>query len=155
MDQSTPIDQFDKLIPKFEKGYDVVIGSRHGRPGQTLIRKIMAYGFVFLRTLILRLPYKDTQCGFKAFRRESAEQIFKRLMVFGGDSGFEKGSVTAGFDLEVLYVARKLRLKVSEVPIEWYEYGERKEVNPIKDSWEGFRDLMKVRINSLTGKYKI
>lgn len=156
MDQSTPINQFDLFIPEFNKGYDIVIGSRSGRPGQSIIRKLMAYGFVFLRTIILRLPYKDTQCGFKAFTKQVADKIFKRMEVFGKKR--EKsgaGSVTAGFDLEILYIARKLKLKVAEVPVDWYEFGERKQVNPIKDSWEGFRDLMKVRINAIYGKYKI
>ncbi|EKD94559.1 MAG: glycosyl transferase family protein [uncultured bacterium] len=156
MDQSTPMDQFDKFLPKTEEGFDVVIGSRSGRPGQSIIRKTMAYGFVFLRTIILRLPYKDTQCGFKLFSRKSAKEIFSRMEVFGKQNkGNAGGSVTAGFDLETLYIARKLELKVAEVSVEWYEYGERKEVNPIKDSWEGFRDLMKVRLNAIQGKYKI
>lgn len=154
MDQSTPMDQFDKFIPKFKSGYNVVIGSRSGRPGQSIVRKMMAYGFVVLRTLILRLPFKDTQCGFKAFDKKSAEQIFSKMEIFGRNNSATGGSVTAGFDLETLYIARKQNLKVAEVPVEWYEYGERKEVNPIKDSWEGFRDLIKVRLNAIQGKYK-
>lgn len=154
MDQSTPISEFDKFIPKFEEGYEVVIGSRSGRPGQPIIRKMMAYGFVFLRTIILRLPFHDTQCGFKAYSRHAIDTIFKRIQIYGKTTSSESGSVSAGFDLEVLYVARKQKIKVAEVPIDWYEYGERKEVNPIKDSWEGFRDLIKVRVNSIQGKYK-
>jgi glycosyltransferase involved in cell wall biosynthesis len=154
MDQSTPMDQFDKFLPKLESGFDVVIGGRKGRPGQPIIRKIMAYGFVILRTLILRLPFKDTQCGFKAYRKDAVDKIFSRIQIYGGKSGSKTGSVTAGFDLETLFIARKLGLKTVEVPIDWYEYGERKEVNPIKDSWEGFRDLIKIRLNALQGKYK-
>lgn len=154
MDQSTPIAEFDKFLPRFSKGFDVVIGSRSGRPGQPLIRKIMAYGFVFLRTIILRLPYKDTQCGFKAYSRKAIQKIFPRIEIYGQRSKSLSGSVSAGFDLEVLYIARKQGLKVAEVPIEWYEYGERKEVNPFRDSFEGLRDLLKVRINALRGKYK-
>lgn len=156
MDQSTPIDQLDKFLPLMDKKIDVVIGSRSGRPGQSIIRKMMAYGFAFLRTIILRLPFKDTQCGYKLFSKKAAKEIFSRMEVFGkqnlANSG---GSVTAGFDLETLYIARKLKLKIAEVPVDWYEYGERKEVNPIKDSWEGLRDLLKVRLNAFQGKYKI
>lgn len=155
MDQSTPIDQIEKFIPKFNSGYDIVIGSRSGRPGQTYIRKIMAYGWVFLRTLILRLPYKDTQCGFKAFKKEAAQKIFKRMQVFREKRVIKGAAVNAGFDLETLYIARKLKLKVSEVPVEWYEYGERKEVSPIKDSWDGLKDLLHVRWNAFLGKYNI
>lgn len=156
MDQSTPMNQFDLFIPKFEKGFDIVIGSRSGRPGQSIIRKVMAYGFVFLRTIILRLPYRDTQCGFKAFTKNSADKIFKRMEVFGKKkTKGTSGSVTAGFDLETLYIARKLKLKVAEVPVDWYEFGERKQVNPIKDSWEGLVDLLKIRLNAIQGKYKV
>ncbi|MEK7168633.1 MAG: dolichyl-phosphate beta-glucosyltransferase [Patescibacteria group bacterium] len=154
MDQSTPIDQFDKFLPYFSKGVDIVIGSRAGRPGQSFVRKMMAYGFATLRNLILRLPYKDTQCGFKAFKSEAIKAIIPKMQIFGKKSKSGNGSVTAGFDLETLYVARKLKLKVAEVPVEWYEYGERKEVNPIKDSYEGLRDLIKVRLNAIQGKYK-
>lgn len=155
MDQSTPIDQIEKFFPKFEEGSDIVIGSRHGRPGQTLIRKFMAYGFSFLRFLILRLPFKDTQCGFKAFKKEAAKKIFERMQIFRQGSETKGAAVTAGFDLELLYIARKLGLKISEVGVEWYEYGDRREVSPLKDSWEGFRDLVRVRINALQGKYKV
>jgi len=155
MDQSTPIDQIEKFLPKLEKGFDVVIGSRAGREGQSVIRKVMAYGWVVLRSLILRLPFKDTQCGFKVFKKQAANKIFKRLMVFSGKMRVKGSSVTAGFDLEILYIARKIGLKISEVPVEWYEYGERREVSAIKDSWEGLRDLLKVRINALLGKYKV
>lgn len=155
MDQSTPIDQIKKFLPKLDKDFDVVIGSRAGRQGQSAVRKIMAYGWVVLRTLILRLPFKDTQCGFKAFKRDAAEKIFSKMRIFGEKMRTSGASVAAGFDLEILYIARKLGLKVAEVPVEWYEYGERREVNPIKDSWEGLRDLMKVRFNALLGKYKV
>lgn len=66
MDQATPIAEFDKFIPKFKEGYKIVIGSRSGRKGAPIYRQILAYGMVFLRSLLLRLPYRDTQCGFKA-----------------------------------------------------------------------------------------
>lgn len=154
MDQSTPIAEFDKFLDKFKQGYDIVIGSRSGRPGQPAIRKLMAYGLVFLRTMVLRLPYRDTQCGFKAYNRNAIQKVFPKIQIYGKKSQSTSGSVSAGFDLEVLYIARKRKLKVAEVPVEWYEYGERKEVNPIKDSWEGVRDLFLVRINALQGKYK-
>ena len=115
----------------------------------------MAYGFVILRTIILRLPFKDTQCGFKVYSSEAAREIFKRTQIYRKNQVAKTGSVTAGFDLEVLYIARKLGLKIAEIPVEWYEYGQRKEVNPISDSIEGFRGMMMVRINALQGKYKV
>ena len=153
-DQATPIDQIEKVLPKFKAGYDVVIGSRHGREGAPLIRKIMAYGFSLLRLLVLRLPYKDTQCGFKAFSSRAADEIFKRLEIFSSKNRSEGASVTAGFDLEILYIARKLKYKVAEVPVDWH-HKEGTKVDPIKDSIEGLRGLLMVRLNSLQGKYKV
>jgi len=153
-DQATPIDQIEKILPKFENKFDVVIGSRHGREGAPMIRKIMAYGFSFLRTLVLQLPFKDTQCGFKAFSSEASKKIFTRLKIFDDKIRVNGASVTAGFDLEILYIARKLGYKIAEVPVEWH-HKEGTKVNPIKDSIEGLRGLFLVRINAFRGKYGI
>ncbi len=154
MDQATPIDQVEKVISKFNEGYDVVIGSRTGREGAPIIRKLMAYVFSLLRLLVLRLPFKDTQCGFKAFKNESSRSIFEKMKIFNEKSETEGASVSAGFDLEILYIARKLGLKVAEVPVTWH-HKEGTKVNPIKDSWEGLRDLIKVRVNAILGRYKV
>jgi glycosyltransferase involved in cell wall biosynthesis len=152
LDQATPLPEVEKFFPKFEIGYDVVIGSRSGRSGAPPIRKLMAYGFALLRTVILRLPFKDTQCGFKAFKKETAKEIFKRMKVYNDKMVAGGAAVTAGFDLEVLYLARKMGLKVAEVPVTW-RHKETERINPLKDSWEGLRDLIKVRINALMGEY--
>lgn len=154
MDQATPISEVSKFLPKFKKGYDVVIGSRTGRKGAPLTRKLMAYGFTLLRTLILRLPFKDTQCGFKAFTKGSCQRIFQKMRVYNDKKIAKGAAVTAGFDLEILYIARKLKLKVAEVDVSWY-HKETERINPLKDSWEGLRDLIEVRINALRGRYKI
>ncbi len=154
MDQATPLDQLEKLLPKLDQGYDIVIGSRTGREGAPIIRQIMARGFSLLRAVVLQLPYKDTQCGFKLFKREAARKIFEKMKVFNDKKLTQGAAVTAGFDLEILYLARKLGFRVAEVPVLWH-HKEGTKVNPIKDSWDGLRDLMKVRINALTGKYKI
>ena len=153
-DQATPIDQLKKILPKFKEGFDVVIGSRHGREGAPIIRKVMAFGFSFLRLIVLRLPFKDTQCGFKAFSSNSADEIFKRLEIFSSKNRSKGASVTAGFDLEILYVARKLGYKIAEVPVDWH-HKEGTKVDPIKDSIEGLRGLIMVRLNALQGKYRV
>lgn len=153
-DQATPIDQAEKVLPKFKEGYEVVIGSRQGREGAPLIRKIMASGFSLLRLLVLNLPFKDTQCGFKAFSYEAAQKIFKRLEIFSPKKKSSGASVTAGFDLEVLYIARKLGYKIAEVRVDWH-HKEGTKVDPIKDSIEGLRGLLLVRLRALQGKYNI
>jgi len=153
MDQATPLKEIEKILPKFDHGYEVVIGSRLGRKGAPLPRKLMAFGFVVLRTIILRLPFKDTQCGFKALNQKSAKAIFGKMKIFSGKVSKSAG-VTAGFDLEMLYLARKLKIRVAEVPVNWEHKGSAR-VSPIKDSWQGLRDLVKVRINALRGLYKL
>jgi len=161
MDQATPISEVEKFLPKFNEGYDIVIASRAGREGAPLVRKLMAYGFAVLRTLVLRLPYRDTQCGFKAFRKEAAQKIFKRMKIFtpiksglNEKNKMKNAGVTAGFDLEILYIARKLKLKVAEVKVAWH-HKESERINPLRDSWEGLRDLIRVRVNALLGRYRL
>jgi dolichyl-phosphate beta-glucosyltransferase len=153
MDQATPITEILKFLPKFREGVDVVIGSRTGRAGAPLVRKVMAFGFVIVRTVILRLPFKDTQCGFKALKRKAAKDIFKRMEIFS-EKRAKGAAVTAGFDIEFLYIARKLGYKIAEVPVAW-NYGERKKVNPLRDSIDATKDILKIRINSILGKYNI
>ena len=154
MDQATPISEVEKFLPKFKAGCDVVIASRSGREGAPIVRKLMAYGFMLLRTLILKLPYKDTQCGFKAFKTDSAKKIFKKLKIFNESNIVSGASVSAGFDLEILYIARKLGLKIAEVNVSW-SHKDTERINPIRDSYEGLRDLLKVRVNAILGKYKV
>lgn len=154
MDQATPISEVEKFLPKFNEGCDIVIASRAGREGAPVVRKLMAYGFAILRTLVLRLPYRDTQCGFKAFRKEAAQKIFKRMKIFNEKHVSKSAGVTAGFDLEILYIARKLKLKVAEVKVAWH-HQESERINPLRDSWEGLRDLIRVRVNALLGKYQV
>lgn len=153
LDQATPIAEIGKFFLEFEKGNDIVIGVRSGRKGAPIIRKVMAFGFSVLRTIILNLNYKDTQCGFKAFKSEAAHRIFKKLKVYNDKIITGGSAVTAGFDLEVLYIARKLGFKVAQVPVTWL-HKETERINPIKDSLDGLRDLIKVRINTLKGMYK-
>lgn len=153
MDQATPLLEIEKFLPHFAAGADVVIGSRAGRPGEPFLRQVMAYGFLFLRTAILRLPYRDTQCGFKAFTASAAQKIFRNMKIFTAESTGMTG-VTAAFDLELLYIARKMNLNVIEVPVTWEHVGSVR-VNPIKDSWLGLKGLMEVRLNAIRGVYKI
>jgi dolichyl-phosphate beta-glucosyltransferase len=153
LDQATPLPEIEKFISEFKEGYDVVIGSRLGRKGAPIIRKLMAWGFSLLRTIILRLPFKDTQCGFKAFKNEAAQKIFSKMKIYN-DKVVAGAAVTAGFDLELLYIARKLGLKVKEVEVTWL-HQETEKINPIKDSLDALTDLLRVRVNALQGKYKI
>jgi dolichyl-phosphate beta-glucosyltransferase len=154
MDQATPIDQLDKLLPKLKNGYDIAIGQREGRHGAPLTRKMMAYGFVLLRKIFLGLPHKDTQCGFKAFKRSAATKIISKMVVFGDTAENPRASVTAGFDLEILYLARKFGYKVAEVKVDW-NYKDTERVSAVHDSIEAFRDMLRIKLNALMGKYNL
>lgn len=155
LDQATPLKEVEKILPWFEKGFDVVIGSRKSkREGAPLLRRVMARGFMFLRTVVLGLKgISDTQCGFKAFRREVAQNIFKHLSLYGTQKTVNGAMVTAGFDIEVLFLAKTLGYKIKEIPVEWH-YVETRRVNPIKDSWEGLLDIVHIRINAWKGVYR-
>lgn len=155
MDQATPIDQLDKLIP-YMKDYDVVIGSRSSkRKGAPFTRLIMARGMILLRTVIVGLNgIGDTQCGFKMFKAKSAEKIFSKVKeLHHGFKHISGSSVTAGFDIELLYLARKMGFRIKEVPVDWL-YVETRRVSPIKDSIDGVLDLFRIKMNAINGKYK-
>lgn len=152
MDQATPISQVEKFIPKFEEGYDIVIGSRHGRKGAPLLRKLSALVFSLLRGLILGLPYEDTQCGFKAFSKQSIEKIIPKIKNEWGVVHFKGGAVNAGFDVELLYLAKKYGFKIDEVPVEW-KYVDTERVQVFKDAFAAIYDMFRIRWNDFMGKY--
>lgn len=155
LDQATPLKEIEKLLPWFDRGFDVVIGSRKGkREGAPLLRRFMARGFMLLRTIVLGLKgISDTQCGFKAFRKDVARDIFQHLSLYGKQRTVTGSMVTAGFDIEVLFLAKVLGYKIKEIPVEWH-YVETRRVSPIKDSWEGLMDIVHIRINAWKGIYR-
>jgi len=154
MDQATPISEFDKFKQYLDRGYEVVIGSRSGRKGAPLYRQILAYGMITLRFLILNLPYKDTQCGFKAFEHGAITKIFKVLAGIHKFKPIVGGAVNPGFDVEILYLARKFKFKTIELPVSW-QYENSKRVRFVKDAISGLCELLLVRIRSLTNAYHI
>ena len=152
MDQATPIDQMDKFIPKLEEGFDLVIGLRHGRAGAPAVRKFAAWSFSILRGLILGLSFKDTQCGFKAFNKKVVGKIIPKIKGEWGVLHFKGGAVNAGFDVEILYLAKKYGFKIAEVDVEW-KYVDTERVQVIKDARAAIYDMIRIRINDLSGKY--
>jgi glycosyltransferase involved in cell wall biosynthesis len=153
-DQATPIEELTKIIPKLKSGFDIVIGSRSGRKGYPLYRQILAYGMVVIRTLLLRLPFKDTQCGFKAFKKAPAIRIFRIMEKVHPSKTITQPAVNPGFDVELLYLGRKLGYKIAEVPVDWF-HQDSKRVTFIKDAVNGLKELFLIRFRSLTNAYKI
>ena len=155
MDQATPIEEIEKLLP-FAKDYDIVIGSRGSkRKGDPWTRLLMARGMIVLRSMIVGISgINDTQCGFKLFKKSVSDKLFLGLKNFhNGYKEIAGSSVKAGFDVELLFLAQKLGYKIKEVPVEWL-YVESRRVNPFRDSIEAVEDLLKIKLNDLAGKYK-
>jgi len=154
LDQATPLSELNKFIPYLEKGVDVVIGSRdRRREGAPLIRSLMGPGFAFIRSSLIGLhEIKDTQCGFKAFKSETIKKIVMKLRLYKNAHSIKGSNVTAGFDVELLFIARKLGLKIAEVPVKW-QYVDTRRVNPIFDSWNGLMDIMRIKLMDIQGKY--
>ncbi|MEM4230350.1 MAG: glycosyltransferase [Candidatus Pacearchaeota archaeon] len=156
MDQATPIEELNKILPYFDKGFDIVIGSRNSkRKGAPWTRLVMARGMMILRSLIVGISgISDTQCGFKAFRREVANKLFNKInKINNGFHQISGSKVSAGFDVELLFLAQKMKFKIKEVPVDWL-YVETRRVSPLKDSVDGLLDLIKIKLNSLKGIYE-
>jgi dolichyl-phosphate beta-glucosyltransferase len=145
-DLSSPIEEADKLFAALNNGADVAIGSRWLRTElqtqrQSLHRQLFGRIYNLALRIILGLPYRDTQCGFKAFTRRATQTIFPLQHI-------ERW----GFDPEILFLARKFSLKVDEVPVQW-AHSEGTRINPLRDGIRMFVEMLKVRWYSLTGKY--
>lgn len=154
MDQATPVEELDKLLP-FLKTHDIIIGSRNSeRKGAPWTRILMAKGMIILRRIIIGFKgINDTQCGFKLFNRSAVRNLFPKISKLHDDFHAISGSnVAAGFDVELLFLAQINGYKIKEVPVNWL-FVETRRVNPIIDSIEGLASLFIIKKNALSGKY--
>ena len=155
-DLATPIEAIDDILPYFEQGYDIVIGSREGmnarRIGEPVYRHIMGRVFNWIVQSVALSGIKDTQCGFKAFRNEAAQNVFKRMKLYGPNTKIIKNSAVTAFDVEILFIGKKLGYKIKAVPVQW-TYGVGTKVNPIRDTLRNFSDVLRVRLNIWRGFY--
>lgn len=155
MDQSTPIGEIKKLLPYFDKGFNIVIGSRGmGRQDFPWYRKLMAFGFRTFRRMILLKNIVDTQCGFKAFRREVVKELFDNLQIFK-EAKTVKGWRVGAFDVELLFLAQKKGYRIAEVPVAWKDrdLALGKERKFFKESKEMLKEILRVKLNDLRGVY--
>jgi glycosyltransferase involved in cell wall biosynthesis len=144
-DLSAPIEEAGKLIDALET-FDVAIGSRamdrslisvHESP----FREFAGIIFNKIVRIILWLPFVDTQCGFKAFRRERCGVIFEQQRI-----------ERFGFDPELLYLARHHGMRAVEIPVRW-GHSPATKVSMLRDSIQMFIDVFTIRWNSLRGRY--
>jgi len=145
-DLSTPIEELEKLLPRLQAGADIAIGSR-AIPGaeievrQNPVREWLGRLFNFSLRILTGLPYRDTQCGFKAFRREAAKEVFARQTTEGWC-----------FDAELLVIARRLDYCVAEEAVRWINSPDSK-LNLLRDAPKILADLLRIRLNDMRGKY--
>jgi dolichyl-phosphate beta-glucosyltransferase len=153
-DQSTPIAELEKLWPHITKA-SIMIGSRElagsTRDKEPWYRHIMGRGFNWLVQLLAIPGVFDTQCGFKLFSQESAEDLFSKMVVYGRQKE-RNDAFTGAFDVELLFLARKYGYRVKEIPIHWNHF-ETDRVNPLKDSVRMLLDILKIRAADFQGKY--
>jgi dolichyl-phosphate beta-glucosyltransferase len=146
-DQSSPMEELDKLLPSVRDGQsDIAIGSRALKESQILVHQPLyrePLGFLYndiIQLLVLK-GIQDTQCGFKLFRSVVAKDVFSR----GRLSGF-------AFDVEVLFIARKLGYRITEVPIRWRNDPNTK-IKILKHGSNMLADLLRIRWNNWKGMY--
>ena len=137
-DLSTPIEDIDKLMDAIDGGCDMAIGSRAIEGSNVLVsqpayRVFMGKVFNLLVRIIFGSSIRDTQCGFKLFRREAAEVIFPRQTIW-----------RFGFDVEIVFIGERLGYRVCEVPVIW-ENSEETKVSALRDSVSMFLDLIRIR----------
>jgi len=145
-DLSSPMEEAELLFAALAAGADVAIGSRWlDRRRQTiqqpLYRRFFGRCFNWFTRLIMALPFADTQCGFKAFRREAVQKIFIRQRI-------ERW----GFDPELLFIALRLGLKVKEVSVTW-GHDERSRISYLRDGVQMIQELLRIRWYAFTGLY--
>lgn len=144
-DLSMPIEELSKFLPPNFEDVPIVIGSRevvgavrYDEPG---FRHVGGRLVNWMIQLLAVPGIHDTQCGFKLFRADAAEDLFSVLTVLGWS-----------FDIELLFVARKRGYTVAELGIPWY-YAEFSHVSPVKDTLRMFADILKIRLYGLLGRY--
>lgn len=145
-DLSTPINEVEKLIHWLEKGYDVAIGSRSLKDSQVeihqpFVREFMGKIFNKIMSLLVCKGFKDTQCGFKCYKRHVINKIFSRQTI----KGF-------AFDVEIILIAERHGFKVKEVPVRWLNSPHSK-VSIIRDPLIMFCDLLRIKFYDLMKKY--
>jgi glycosyltransferase involved in cell wall biosynthesis len=155
MDQSTPLAEFEKFKQYLSTGADIVIGSRgYKRENFPLIRKIGSPIFLTFRRLVILPGVRDTQCGFKCFRTNVAREVFKKLQIFKRERG--SGWRVGAWDVELLFVANKIKYKINEVTVSWRneDTSTSKQQQFVKESIEMLREVLRVRTNDILGKYE-
>jgi len=158
MDQSTPIDQLEKLLPFLAKKYEVVIGSRGmDRKKFPIYRKLGSMVFIQFRKALLLRDINDTQCGFKLFNTEIVKSAFPKLEFFRNKQKVKGWKVTS-YDVELLHIIKKMGYKIKEVTVNWSQEDESDSkgnslTKYINESQEMLMQIIRVKYNDLRKLY--
>ncbi len=152
-DQSTRIEEIERVLEEFKKGAQIVIGRRYGRGAERrdyLMARIRGGVFRRLAQFLVGRGIEDTQCGFKAFQTSVARELFVKLKVYKPEE--IKGPFMGIFDVELLLIAQKQGLNIAQVPVKWTrkKSGRLTFVEPLMIAWA----LFKIWVFNLLGRYK-
>lgn len=144
-DLSMPVEEIEKFLPPVLQNFDIAIASREAkgsvRYNEPSYRHWGGRGINFLIQTLILPGLNDTQCGFKCFRAEVAEDIFKRQTLHGWS-----------FDIELLYIARRHGYRIVEIPIHWYHFSDSK-VSALRDAVRMISDIFRIHANARRGTY--
>jgi len=146
-DLSMPIEELPKFLPPQLKDFDIAIGSREApgaiRYNEPPYRHLGGRAINLIIRLFILPGLNDTQCGFKCFHAKTAETIFRQQTLTGWS-----------FDIELLYLARRKKMRIKEIPIDWY-YEKDSKVNAVRDALRMIGDIFRIRLNALQGRYDL
>jgi len=147
-DLSTPINELDRFLYYIGNGFDIVIASRNLKESKKVIkqpwyRDVMGKIFPMLVDIFIIKDFKDTQCGFKLFKADVAKKIAKVQTL-----------ERFAFDVEMLFIAKKMKCRIKEAPVTWVGRKESK-LYPLKDPIRMLGDIIKIKVNDLKGKYSV
>lgn len=144
-DLSMPIEELEKFLPPAIEDFDIAIGSREApgavRYNEPYYRHLGGRAVNFMIQALILPGLNDTQCGFKCFRAETTEALFRRQTIQGWS-----------FDIELLYLARRKKLRIREIPIQWYFDADSK-VRAVRDAIRMFGDILRIHWNTIRGRY--
>lgn len=146
-DLSMPIEELLKFIPPALQQFDIAIASREApgavRYNEPPYRHIGGRAVNFIIQLLILPGLNDTQCGFKCFRADIAEALFRQQTLAGWS-----------FDIEILYLARRKKFIINEIPIHWYFDADSK-VSAVRDAVRMISDIFRIHLNAIRGRYDL
>ncbi|MBI3161214.1 MAG: glycosyltransferase family 2 protein [Chloroflexi bacterium] len=146
-DLSMPIEEVSKFLPPASNDFDLAIASREApgavRFNEPFYRHLGGRAINLAIRMFILPGLNDTQCGFKCFRAEVAETLFRQQTLMGWS-----------FDIEILYLARRKKYRILEIPIHWY-FDPDSKVNAVRDALRMLGDIFRIHLNALRGRYDL